>query len=221
MIRVLVTAFVLCWASAGAVISVAVGAAELRVLDWDDLMPSEASIGDPFAGLSEEQTTDVKYVAMIRDYQDKLGDKIDGNLVVKVQKLEKKLAAQGIDVEAAIQKVIEAVKRAEAVVPVLDGQLVKLPGFIVPVEHEGTKVKEFLLVPYYGACIHTPPPPPNQIVYVRMDKAHDAPDLYDPVWVTGTISTQTQSQSLFISDGTTDVTTGYAMTASLIMPYRE
>ena len=56
---------------------------------------------------------------------------------------------------------------AAPVVKALDGQLVKLPGYIVPLDvTEEGRVTEFLLVPYYGACIHTPPPPANQIVVV-------------------------------------------------------
>ena len=73
----------------------------------------------------------------------------------------------------------------------LDGRYVKLPGFIVPLESDNPgSLKEFLLVPYYGACIHTPPPPPNQIVYVTFDKAVDIESLYDPYWIVGTISTK-------------------------------
>lgn len=49
------------------------------------------------------------------------------------------------------------------------GEMVSIPGFMVPFEDSMTGVNEFLLVPYFGACIHTPPPPPNQIVYVRME----------------------------------------------------
>ena len=76
----------------------------------------------------------------------------------------------------------------------LDGQFVKLPGFIVPLESdEGGLIDEFLLVPYFGACIHTPPPPPNQIVYVRLDKPHEVTEIWDPYWIIGTMSTKIYS----------------------------
>ncbi|MCW5966727.1 MAG: DUF3299 domain-containing protein, partial [Bryobacterales bacterium] len=52
----------------------------------------------------------------------------------------------------------------------LDKKLVRVPGFIVPLEDSATEATEFLLVPYQGACIHVPPPPPNQIVHVMMAK---------------------------------------------------
>jgi len=73
----------------------------------------------------------------------------------------------------------------------LDGQFVKLPGYIVPLESDsGGLLNEFLLVPYYGACIHVPPPPPNQIVYVKLKKPFNLKSMADPYWVTGTISTK-------------------------------
>jgi len=73
----------------------------------------------------------------------------------------------------------------------LDGKLVKLPGFIVPLESdEGGMLDEFLLVPYFGACIHVPPPPPNQIVYVKLKKPFNLKSMEDAYWITGTISTK-------------------------------
>jgi hypothetical protein len=76
------------------------------------------------------------------------------------------------------------------VVATLDGKRVKLPGYVVPLETEGKQVSEFLLVPYLGACIHVPPPPSNQIVYVKTGKADaKARNLYDTVMITGTLRT--------------------------------
>lgn len=73
-----------------------------------------------------------------------------------------------------------------AVNQALDGKTIKLPGFVVPltVSADGV-VSEFLLVPYVGACIHVPPPPPNQIVYVRMSPGLQIHSLYDAFWITG------------------------------------
>jgi hypothetical protein len=74
-----------------------------------------------------------------------------------------------------------------------DGVRVKIPGFMVPLEDDAAKVREFLLVPYMGACIHTPPPPPNQIVHVRMAAGKSLPmEWYEPVWVHGVFRISTQ-----------------------------
>jgi hypothetical protein len=70
----------------------------------------------------------------------------------------------------------------------LVGTTVKVPGFIVPLEDWAATVSEFLLVPYFGACVHTPPPPPNQLVYVKMEGGKKAKfEGWNPVWVEGTL----------------------------------
>ncbi len=71
----------------------------------------------------------------------------------------------------------------------LNGSLVKVPGFVVPLEGDADSITEFLLVPYFGACVHVPPPPSNQIVYVIFSEGVPIDNLYDAIWVTGTLST--------------------------------
>ena len=72
----------------------------------------------------------------------------------------------------------------------LNGKTVKVPGFVVPLEGDEEKLTEFLLVPFFGACIHVPPPPSNQIVYVNFPEGAIVDDLYDAVWITGTLHTE-------------------------------
>ncbi len=78
----------------------------------------------------------------------------------------------------------------------LDGQRVRVPGFVVPLELDGATVSEFLLVPFFGACIHVPPPPANQMVHVKTGEGVELEHrMMDPVWVTGQLSIRTvQSQ---------------------------
>lgn len=97
------------------------------------------------------------------------------------------------------------------VVPELDGQLVRIPGFVVPLEGDDDKVTEFLLVPYFGACVHVPPPPSNQIVYVKIPEGAPAEAMYDPIWVIGTLSTKTWSGEL--------AQVGYTMQGISVAPY--
>lgn len=66
----------------------------------------------------------------------------------------------------------------------LDGKQVKIPGFMVPLEDNSQKVTEFLLVPTPQACIHVPPPPPNQMIYVRMKEGAENKQ-GAPIWVYG------------------------------------
>jgi len=68
----------------------------------------------------------------------------------------------------------------------LDGKEVKIPGYVVPVEMDGKKVREFLLVPYFGACVHSPPPPANQTIFVKTnEKSAEEFGYFATVWVTG------------------------------------
>jgi len=65
-----------------------------------------------------------------------------------------------------------------------------VPGYVVPFDFSAdAEHKEFLLVPYFGACLHTPPPPPNQIIFIKADPAAKILDIEDPVWIEGTLST--------------------------------
>lgn len=72
----------------------------------------------------------------------------------------------------------------------LDGQLVRIPGYVVPLDGtEQGRYTEFLFVPYMGACIHSPPPPPNQIILVRAPEGQAITDIWIPYYVEGTLST--------------------------------
>jgi hypothetical protein len=68
----------------------------------------------------------------------------------------------------------------------LETRRVRLPGFIVPLEDFQDRAKEFLLVPYFGACVHLPPPPPNQMIYVTMNRETTI-SWWNPVWIEGTL----------------------------------
>ncbi len=96
----------------------------------------------------------------------------------------------------------------------VDGKRVKVPGFMVPLEDEDEMAIEFLLVPYVGACIHTPPPPPNQIVYVKMDGDKKTKiSFWDPVWVHGKLEVSS------VKSPYGDVS--YKLSSNLIEPYKE
>ena len=79
---------------------------------------------------------------------------------------------------------------ASPVNPEVDRVAVKIPGFVVPLDFEADKVAEFFLVPFFGACIHVPPPPPNQIVMVRLGKPMSGLSAMEVVWVYGKISVE-------------------------------
>ena len=94
----------------------------------------------------------------------------------------------------------------------LNGKLVKIPGFMVPLEDGAEGVNEFLLVPYFGACIHTPPPPPNQIIYVRMKDGEKVDvNYWDPIWMEGDLTIESTDSPYGV--------VGHQMAGTKISPY--
>lgn len=104
------------------------------------------------------------------------------------------------DDDPRAQELMEKLQALWAEAPVidaLDGQRVRLPGFVVPLETDATRISEFLLVPYFGACIHVPPPPANQTVLVTTpgDQPYSGA-LFDTVWVEGQMRVEPFSDDL-------------------------
>jgi hypothetical protein len=93
-----------------------------------------------------------------------------------------------------------------------NNQIVRLPGFIVPIDQSSAGVTAFILVPYAGACVHVPPPPANQLVFVTTETPYDSNGLFEPVNVTGMFGISSLSTHL------ADI--GYALSADKIEPYR-
>jgi hypothetical protein len=83
--------------------------------------------------------------------------------------------------------------------PKMDGARVRLPGYVVPLEEVKGELKEFLLVPYFGACIHSPPPPANQIVHVKSGTPLKGWRTMDAVWVNGTLKAARTDSAMGIS----------------------
>ncbi len=97
--------------------------------------------------------------------------------------------------------------------PAIAGKPIRIPGFMVPLEYGKKEVKEFLLVPYFGACIHVPPPPANQIIHVLPDKAVPSKTGMDAVWVNGVIELVNSKTSMGDS--------GYRLRAVKVEEYKE
>jgi hypothetical protein len=88
---------------------------------------------------------------------------------------------------------------------------VRIPGFLVPIERRGMLIDQFLLVPYFGACIHTPPPPANQIIHVRSAQPVQGLAM-DAVWVSGELQTGRVDTAVGLA--------GYRIKADLVEPYK-
>ena len=146
------------------VLCASVGASEgVRKLEWDDLVPRAAPLENPFLSLTVDQRTDFEILIGILDMEKR-------GIITRVEQtyedgveIRHKLESDGLDVDFFLSEFDrlerEVMKRNRTAFSELDGKTVRIPGYALPLEHDGTAVTEMLLVPYVGACIHVPPPP--------------------------------------------------------------
>jgi len=139
-----------------------------------------------------------------------------------VKEMTKEMAAVGKlsnlqDNSDEANKAMAVMRKKFDEAPIVKSQLnkkVRLPGYVVPLDAERSEKREFLLVPYFGACIHTPPPPANQIVLIRptaQSKIKKLPESMDIVWVEGEIKEGRVATSQGVS--------GYLLEAVSVAPY--
>ena len=196
-----------------------------RTLGWGDLIPETEAFEDPFAALESAQLQKLGLIVRVSTMEAERPESVTDGMREEVQGYERELTEQGIDIEALLARRDEIRRkreaRASAVVPALDGVPLRMPGYLLPLEYEVDKVIEFLLVPWVGACIHTPPPAPNQIVHVRLAEAIEYPGYFRPVWVEGAMSTKATAKELFHVDGRAVVPTAYSMGEARVSPYEE
>lgn len=142
--------------------SLSVGAKEYQTIEWPDLMPEEdlQALMNPPSWIDEVPE----------------GAELDqipsGNF-------------EGLPPDDSYSKALKSAKT----VPEYNNKSIRIPGFVVPlVFDDDQRITEFLLVPFFGACIHLPPPPPNQVIYAKYEKGIVLDALYDPFWVRGKLT---------------------------------
>ena len=160
---------------------------EFNTIEWTDLMPAE----DLEALLNPPE-----FLSSIIDGSSE--DQIESQIQTTLENAP----------ETAYEKALVSAN----IVPEYDSKNIRLPGFVVPLEfNEDFVVTEFFLVPYFGACLHTPPPPPNQIVFVQHSDGFTLESLEQPYWVSGLLTTQSEVNDMAHA--------AYTLAASEITPY--
>ena len=191
-------------------------------IEWRDLV-KQVEFDDPFLALTQDQLYDLSLVARMRETQAR-GRKVGDITLKEAETASQRLEAANIDIDGLLARREEIrelrEQRTRAVVDDLDGRQVNMAGYALPLEYSDTKITEFLLVPWVGACIHTPPPPPNQIVYVKSKDGFEIRGLFDPVVVRGKMSVRATQKNLYLVDGSADIDVGYTLQASAVEPYK-
>ncbi|MEM0930499.1 MAG: DUF3299 domain-containing protein [Pseudomonadota bacterium] len=131
----------------------------LLILDWTDLLPP-----------GEEE----RLIKIYEDFYSGLGGGLGGSMSAITE-------GSALDMMPQLGTF--------STVDDLDGKRVELPGFVVPLDFQGRAHASFLIVPYFGACIHTPPPAPNQIVYATAEPAQELGNIFYPLWFKGVLET--------------------------------
>lgn len=211
-------------ALSGALIAVGLGAsvawADAMQIGWDDLVPPAEVYENPFEDLTSEQIGDLRTILRSRVAE---GDQLTEEMKGKAGAATERLIDQGLDIEWLFkQREIVMEKRLTADVstrPELVGKDIRLPGYLLPLDLKDGRAIEFLLVPTVGACIHTPPPPANQMVHVRYPQGVEIEGLYKPVWIRGTLVSRFSEQTVRYADGATHINVSYAMSADQVDPY--
>ncbi|AXT27413.1 DUF3299 domain-containing protein [Ruegeria sp. AD91A] len=195
-------------------------AADPRNISWQDLLPEERPYHDPFATLEYSQ---VNALAMLYRIEVLHADTADDKKRAEAVQIREDLVSQGLDPDWLFEQreIVMNQRLIAAREPNLDllGENVRLPGYLLPLDIVDQKAVEFLLVPTVGACIHTPPPPANQMVYVRYEQGFEIDELYKPVWISGEMQALSRSQSLNYVDGQANIETSYAMDALSVEIY--
>ena len=198
-------------------------AAQIRQIGWGDLR-AKVEFKDPFETLTQDQLVNLSTYARIMRLNSKSPAKVSEGMLAQARELENSLKKQGVDIEGLLARRAEIIalrtQQANATVKTLDGVHIRIPGYALPLEFDGRKVREFLLVPWVGACIHTPPPPPNQIVHVRLNSGIENEGRFKPVWVTGKVKVGALSKELYLVDGSGQINIGYSIDGAFVEAYK-
>ncbi len=220
--------------SATVAMAVSVHADSAKTLTWEDLLPTALYDAEAKALKLQDELNTLSLDQQVIYYNvgDELIllDKLASGLITEadLSEQERQLLADKLG-EANPQAVAFWAKvnatRAEfelldgVVDEKYDGQRVRIPGYALPLEFDGDEVSEFLLVPFVGACIHTPPPPRNQIVFVKPSEAFSSDGLYTPVWVEGILAAATAVHDLSLVDGEAPIDVGYEIEGAAVEPF--
>lgn len=195
-------------------------AADPEEISWEMLAPPAAKIENPFEMLTTEQMDTLRQILRLETQAERSND---AEARIKADALRATLTKDGIDVDGLFAARLAIMEKREAAASAVNESIlnknIRMPGYVLPLEFKDRKAVEFLLVPTVGACIHTPPPPPNQIVHVSYPEGIEVNGLFTPVWITGTMMAQSSVQKVGYSDGQTDVSVSYTMRPNRVEKY--
>ena len=204
------------------------------VVTWEDLQAQSTRLQNPYEHLTPTQTYQLSSLYQLRDWIEVNQPAPDSFEREELQRLEALFVAEGIDADELLKEADAAraywAAHSRATNADITDSLVLIDGYVLPLSVKGPRenagqsgnqakqIDEFLLVPYVGACIHVPAPPPNQMVYIKTSEVVENPGIFSPVQVEGELQAHEGSYELFQIDGSRTVDVSYRMNLKAIAP---
>ena len=185
---------------------------DFTIIKWEDLTV-KLDYYDPFKDLTLTQLFNLSQIALIREIEE--SQELSKSELARKDSFEQLFKTENIDVDLLLSMRYEvAVSRSKELDTVnisLNNKKIVIGGYLLPLNYIDQKVTEFLIVPWVGACIHTPPPPRNQLIYLKTKEGIEVKSRFQAVKVEGTLTTEDRTSSLFLLDGSSDITSGYSI----------
>jgi len=197
--------------------------AEPESIEFSDLVdPLAVAFEDPYAAMGGDMLSELKVLVQLdeklagTDLEEETRTRLEARRIAAREKLE----ANGQDVDALLaQRWDVAKKRRTALMatnPIFDGVEVTISGYIIPAPRAADGGGFGYLVPQVGMCSHLPPPPPNQLVRVRLRADQQVGSLYLPVRVSGLLRVEPSDETIFILDGESRMLSGWTLDADTV-----
>lgn len=188
--------------------------AEVAQINWADLIDQGVqSYEDPFRDLSYEQIDGLRQVVKLQSELE--GENPSADAAETLAEVKKSLSNEGVDADWLIsQRWVVADRRklaGEAGNPAKDGAIIKLAGFVIPAPASADGTPVAYLVPERGMCSHVPPPPPNQMVRLRLTNGWKPTEMYEPIVVTGQLQIQPSDERILVVDGSVSMRATFEM----------
>ena len=187
-------------------------------VSWRDLKPTLKSLETPFETLPDPLLNAMR--TQVRWRTSSASERTDPDLIQEYKAANGILSAHDVDVENLMleRRKIIAQNNSIGRGPNLEklGKTIRLPGYIVPLTIDGAIVTEFLFVSVAGSCVHTPSPPPNQIIHVDYPKGIEFKSIFDAFWIEGELLAERRVSDVTFYDGATNVESIYKLNAHIV-----
>ncbi len=192
-----------------------------RPVDWNDLGAELSSTDNPYYGLTADEARLVG--VLVHTQTARTAGKVLSPRALQGENLAiSALESVGIDGPAKVADLAAFGEKLKASRTELNegvlNQSIEIPGFVLPLNFDGRTITEFVLVPFAGACVHTPPPPRNQMIVVNYPEGFSIDGLFEAVVISGQLTRGDGIRSVGFSDGVSSLDIGYQMEAVSVDP---